>query len=385
MQRIFLDNNSTTRPLPEVVDAVSAHSRESFANPGSRHAEGRVARRVLEDARDRIAAVLGAKPGEVVFTSGGTEAINLAILGLAPENPGTILLTAGEHSATREACRELERLGWRLCFLEIDAEGRILEDGLKSVPWNEIKLATVILAHNETGVVQDISQPAAVCQTHRVPLHVDGVQAVGKMALNFRELNVAALSLAAHKFHGPRGIGALLLREGTTLHPRQLGGHQESGRRAGTESVALAAGMAVALERWQVERQHWAAKLRQLRDRLEQGLASRCAPIVINGSRECRLPNTLSVAFPGTDGEALLVALDLAGVACSLGSTCASGSTEPAPVLLAMGRAPEIASSSVRFSVGIENTADEIDEAVNRIAQCVNRLRCPHIQTARYS
>src|SRR3984957_6026601 len=315
MQRIFLDNNSTTRPLPDVIDAISAHSRASFANPGSRHAEGRVARRALEDARERIAAVLGAKPGEVIFTSGGTEAINLAILGLAKDSPGTILLTPGEHSATREACRELERQGWRPCFVEIDSEGRILLDRLDGLPWNEIKLATVILAHNETGVVQDIAPLALRCEAYGVPLHVDGVQAVGKMAVNFCELNVAALSLAAHKFHGPLGIGALLLREGTRLRPRQFGGHQESDRRAGTESVALVVGMAAALERWQLEREPWTEQLRHLRDQLELGLASRCAPVVVNGSREFRLPNTLSEAFPGVDGEALLVALDLAGVA----------------------------------------------------------------------
>jgi cysteine desulfurase len=385
MQRIFLDNNSTTRPLSEVIDATSIHSRTSFANPGSRHAEGRVARRALEDARERIAAVLGAKPGEVIFTSGGTEAVNLAILGLAAENPGTILLTPGEHSATRQACREHERRGWRSCFLEIDADGRIVDESLASLPWHEIKLATVLLAHNETGVIQDVSRLAGLCQTRGVPFHLDAVQAVGKISLDFHALNVAALSLAAHKFHGPRGIGALLLRQGTTLRPRQLGGHQEADRRAGTESVALAVGMAIALERWQVERQQWAAKLARLRDRLEEGLANRCTPVVINGSREFRLPNTLSVAFPGLDGEALLVALDLAGIACSLGSACASGSTEPAPVLLAMGRAPEIASSSVRFSIGIENTLEEIDEAINRVAQCVSRLRSLPVHTALHS
>jgi cysteine desulfurase len=382
MQRIFLDHNSTTRPLPEVIDAISVHSRASFANPGSRHAEGRVARRALEDARERIAAVLRAKPGEVIFTSGGTEAINLAILGLAQASPGTILLTPGEHSAALEACRELERQGWRLCLVEIDSDGRIILDRLEGLPWDDIKLATVILAHNETGVVQEISPLATRCQAHGVPLHVDGVQAVGKMAVDFQRLHVAALSLGAHKFHGPPGIGALLLREGTRLRPRQFGGHQESDRRAGTESVALAVGMAAALERWQLEREQWTAKLRRLRDQLEDGLTSGCAPLVVNASREFRLPNTLSVGFPGVDGEALLVALDLAGIACSLGSACASGSTEPSPVLLAMGLSPEIASSSVRFSVGIENTSEEIDEATRRIAQCVSRLRHSHVQTA---
>jgi cysteine desulfurase len=375
MQRIFLDHNSTTRPLPAVIDAMSVHARESFANPGSRHAEGRIARRALEDARERIAAILGAQPGEVIFTSGGTESINLAILGLAPDNPGTLLLTAGEHPATREACRPLQRRGWRLCLLEINSEGRLVEEKLDDLPWSDIKLATLILAHNETGVLQDAGPLAARCERLGVPLHLDAVQAVGKVPVHFHDLKAAALSLGAHKFHGPRGIGAMLLREGTALRPRQLGGHQEADRRAGTEPVALAVGMAVALERWQNERESREVKLRELRDRLEKGLETSCEPAVVNGSRRHRLANTLNIAFPGVDGEALLVALDLAGIACSLGSTCASGSTEPAPVLLAMGCPPEISSSSVRFSLSIENTLGEIDDAVSRIARCVGRLR----------
>jgi len=382
MQRIFLDHNSTTRPLPEVLDALSAHSRESFANPGSRHAEGRVARRALEDARERIANVLGANPGEVIFTSGGTESINLAILGLAKDTAGTFLLTAGEHPATREACRHLERRGGTLRFLDVDSEGRLVEDRLDEIPWNRLDLVTVILAHNETGVLQDLDPLADRCLRFGVTLHIDAVQAVGKIPVNFHKLRAAALSLAAHKFHGPRGIGALLLREGVVLSPRQFGGHQEAGRRAGTESVALAVGMAVALERWQTERQIWDARLRELRDRLEEGLETACEPAVVNGSRRHRLSNTLNIAFPGVDGEALLVALDLAGIACSLGSTCASGSTEPAPALLAMGRPPEVVSSSLRFSLSFENTLEEIDEAVRRISNCVTRLRRTSVPAA---
>jgi cysteine desulfurase len=375
MQRIFLDHNSTTRPLPAVIDAVARVSRENFANAGSRHAEGRAARRALEDAREQIAAILGARPGEVIFTSGGTESINLAVLGLASEKPGTILLTPGEHPATREACRSLERRGWRLAFLDIDSAGRIIDERLNDLPWADLKLATVILAHNETGVIQDVGPLAARCNRFGIPLHLDAVQAVGKMPLNFRELDVTALSLAAHKFHGPAGIGALLVREGTEISPRQFGGHQESERRAGTETVALAVGMAVALEHWQRDRERQDAKLRELRDRLEAGLLSRCDPAVVNGSRQHRISNTLNIAFPGVNGEALLVALDLVGIACSLGTTCASGSTEPAPVLMAMGCPPEIASASVRFSLSDENTPAEIEEAVKRIAECVSRLR----------
>jgi cysteine desulfurase len=318
---------------------------------------------------------LGARPEEVIFTGGGTEAINLALFGLAAGPPGTILLTRGEHPATLQTCRQLEARGWTLRFLELDSEGRILAETLDDHPWPAIKLATVLLAHNETGVIQDIAPLEGRCRTFRIPLHLDAVEAVGKIGVDFHRLQATALSLAGHKFHGPRGIGALLLHAGTVLSPRQFGGHQEGERRAGTESVALAAGMAVGLERWHAMQEERTGRLEALRDRLQEGLEARCRPTLVNGRAARRLPNTLNIAFPGVDGEPLLVALDLCGVACSLGSTCASGSTEPHPVLLAMGRPAQIAKSSVRFSVAIENTFDEIDEAIARIADCVARLR----------
>jgi cysteine desulfurase len=383
MSRIFLDHNSTTRPLPEVVEAVARHSRESWANPGSRHAEGRIARRALEDAREKIAAILNANPKEVLFTSGGTEAINLAILGLAARRPATALLTAGEHPAVRQACGRLQERGWKLQFLDVDREGQIVAEQLEKLRWDEIGLATVILAHNETGVVQDVSPLAERCRQHGIALHVDAVQAVGKISVDFHKLGATALSFGAHKFHGPRGIGALLLREGATLRARQLGGHQEADLRAGTEPVALAVGMAVALEKWHSQQTQREAWIRGLRDRLEQGLQTACNPVVINGSIDRRLPNTLNIAFPGVEGDALFVALDLAGISCSLGSTCASGSTEPSPALVAMGCPPEVVASSVRFSLSFENTQDEIDDAVGRIAQIVRRLRFPGAHASR--
>jgi cysteine desulfurase len=428
---IYLDNNATTRPLPEVVDCMARHWRESFANPGSRHAAGRRARQVLESARDSIAAILGAHPDEVIFTSGGTESNNMAILGLTAGTSGTIALTAGEHPAVMEACRFLETKGWRLSILPMD------EDGLVNVPLppftrggkggsgevvsveaianqttarerqgephrrggpgdeatrpprpplmkggktsnvedDGVRLITLILAHNETGVIQDVRPIAAECMARGIPFHVDAVQAVGKIPVNFHDLGVTSLALGAHKFYGPRGIGALLLKRGAKLAPSAFGGHQESGRRPGTEVVPLIAGMAKALEMFHAEQEHRLTHTRKLRDLLEQRLASLCAPVVLNGSRERRLPNTLNLAFPGVDGEALLVALDLEGIACSLGSTCASGSAEPAPVLLAMNRPKEVWHSSVRFSVGIENTQEEIELAAATIAAVVNRLR----------
>jgi cysteine desulfurase len=393
VSRIYLDNNATTRPWPEVIETVAYHLQHSFANPGSRHAEGRQARKVLESSRESIATILGAQPDEVIFTSGGTEASNLALFGAANSlTPGTIALTAGEHPATVETCKSLRSRGWELAILPVDRGGRLLplECGESAPLWSEskeskasgtntahakIKIATVILAHNETGVIQDVGPLAKTCHAANVFLHIDAVQAVGKMEVHFAELGATSLAFGAHKFHGPRGIGGLLLKQGVQLAPFEFGGHQESGRRPGTEMVALAAGMAKALEIWHRERDERTARLKGLRDRLEAGLLDRCPWAVINGSREHRLPNTLNIAFPGLDGEAILVNLDLAGVACSLGSTCASGSAEPAPALVAMGVPPEVYKASVRFTVGLENTLAEMDDAVERIARVIARLR----------
>jgi cysteine desulfurase len=376
VQPIFLDNNATTRPWPEVVETVSRHMAGSFANPGSRHSLGRTARRVLEDARESMAAILGANPKEILFTSGGTESINAAILGLTGGKPGRLARTQGEHPATRECCDRLEKLhGWKQIILKVNPEGRLLSNQFENLSWNELRLVTVILAHNETGVIQDLGPLSERCQKHSVPLHVDAVQAVGKIPVNFQELGATALSLGAHKFHGPRGIGALLLRKGVELSPWLFGGHQEQGRRPGTEPVALIAGMAKALEIWHADQDRRTARVKDLRDRLQQGLEKTCGRVVINGSLEHRLPNTLNISFPGLDGEALLVALDLEGIACSLGSTCASGSTEPAPSLVAMGLSEEIYRSAVRFSLAFDNTEEEITEAIPRIAAVVKRLR----------
>ena len=377
--RIYLDHNATTRPWPEVVETVAHHLQHSYANPGSRHAEGRQARKVLESSREAIALILGAQPEEVVFTSGGTEASNLALFGAASLlAPGTIALTAGEHPATMEASKSLKPRGWKLTVLPVDRDGRLrpLECSESSPLWSDdIKLATVILAHNETGVIQDVRPLTALCRERGVFCHIDAVQAVGKIEVNFAELGATSLAFGAHKFHGPRGIGGLLLKTGVTLAPFEFGGHQESGRRPGTEMVALAAGMAKALELWHRERHERTAKIGKLRDQLEAGLLDRCPWAVVNGSREHRLPNTLNIAFPGLDGESILVNLDLEGIACSLGSTCASGSAEPAPALVAMGAPPEVYKASVRFTVGLENTLDEMNDAAQRIGRVIARLR----------
>lgn len=372
---IYLDNNATTPVHPEVVEVVARCLRDAFANPGSRHVAGRRARVVLEDSRETIARILGADPGEVIFTSGGTESINQALFGLTSGPPGVIVLTAGEHPATIETGRVLLQRGFRFHTLPVDSQGRLQPASFVDIPWPAVRLVTVILAHNETGVIQDVSPLAELCRQHRVPLHLDAVQAVGKIPVHFGQLGATALSLGAHKFQGPRGIGALLVRRGVKLTPWMFGGHQEQDRRPGTEAVPLIAGMARALEIWDAEQTERTARMTHLRDALEAGLQRLCPPVVVNGAGATRLPNTLNISFLGCDGEALLVALDLLQVCCSLGSTCASGAAEPAPSLVAMGCPPEVYRSAVRFSVGSETTAAEINEALQRIERVVSQAR----------
>ena len=373
--RIYLDNNATTRPFPEVVETIAHHLQHSYANPGSRHVEGQFARKALESAREGIADLLGAEPDEVVFTSGGTESTNMALFGASRCEPGIIALTAGEHPATVESCRELEKRGWKLLFLEVDEDGLLKTDALSELPWREIRIVSVILAHNETGVIQDLSVLSQLCQEYQVFLHVDAVQAVGKIPVRFDELAASALSFGAHKFHGPRGIGGLLLRRGVQLAPTAFGGHQESGKRPGTEVTALASGMLRAMQICLDGLDERTQQIVALRDRLQNGLLQGYESASVNGSIEHRLPNTLNIAFPGIDGEVMLVNLDLHGISCSLGSTCASGSAEPAPVLLAMNRPEEVYNSSLRFSVSIDNTIEGIDAAIERILTAAHRLR----------
>ncbi len=375
---LYLDNNATTQPLPEVLETMDRVSREAFANSGSRHSAGRAARRVLEDSRETVARVLDAEPDEVVFTSGGTESINLALSGLA-RGTGTIVTGPGEHPATAETVATLVTRGWSHRTLAVDGDGRLLEAAEPLSQWDKpagsLKLVSLLLAHNETGVIQDVRPMGDRCNAGGIPTHLDAVQAVGKIPVSFRSLGVTTLSFGAHKFHGPRGVGGLLVRRGVRLIPLHHGGHQEAGRRPGTEPVALIAGMAKALELWECTAVERTGRMRSARDRLEAGLAEACPPIVVHGSRASRLPNTASVAFPGVDGEALLAALDLEGVACSLGSTCASGSSEPAPILLAMGVPDDVALATIRLSVSFKTSDGEIDDAISRIARVVQRLR----------
>lgn len=367
---IYLDNNATTRPLPEVLETVARVSDEAFANPGSQHQLGRKARRTLEASRESIAAILNAEPDELIFTSGGTESINLALLGLA-RGSGTLLTGPGEHPATRQTAAVLAQRGWKLREFKIDDNGRFTATDQAIDDPMPPRLVSCLLAHNETGVIQNLAPLISHYNAAGIPTHVDAVQAVGKIPISFHQLGATALSFGAHKFNGPRGIGGLIVRRGVKLAPLHFGGHQENGFRPGTEPVALIAGMARAIELWHDNAEARTAAMQSARDQLEQELKHRCPNIKIHGQHAKRLPNTSDIAFPGLNGEALLVALDLAGIACSLGSTCASGSAEPAPILLAMGVPRDIALATIRFSVGWDTTSEIIQQAASLIATTV--------------
>jgi cysteine desulfurase len=392
METIYLDHNATTPTRPEVLEAMDRCGAAAYANPASQHRPGQQARRALEDAREAIAEILDAdlappRRDRLIFTSGGTEANNLALLGIAkaadtPTRNATssaaaprIIIAAGEHQSIIESAEHLLEQGWRLDTLGLTAQGVVRIGQLPPLLEVDLpRLVSVQLGNHETGVLQPVAEIAEICNRAGVPLHTDAVQVVGKLPVSFRTLNVAAMSIAAHKFQGPPGIGALILRDGLPLEPLMFGGHQQDGLRPGTESVPLAVGMATALGLWQKEQDEHTGRLTALRDRLETGLRSALPSTVVHGTGASRLPQTSSVAFPGIDGEVLRMALDLGGVACSVGSACSSGSTELSPTLRAMDLPNALVSSSLRFSLGATTTESEIDEAIRRIAHVCREL-----------
>jgi len=377
---IYLDHNATTPLDPEVFEAMRPHWLAG-GNPESRHSAGRGARRALERSRESIARILGAFPDEVVFTSGGTEANNLAIFGItSQESEGDSHLVSSpiEHPAVAEVVAHLERDGFAVDRGKVDPEGRADARAMAGLIRPSTRLATLILANNETGAIQPVAELANLAGQQGVPVHTDAVQAVGRIPVDFHKLGVATLASSAHKFHGPGGVGLLLVRKGVKLVPRTFGGGQQGGRRPGTPTVALAVGLAKALELWQGEADRRIARWSSLIGRLESGLIARLGPdrVIRNGPGDLafRLPQTLNVGFPGLDGDALLMQLDLAGVAVSLGSACASGASTPSPTLVAMGVPGDRLRASVRFSLGASTDEAEVDEALARVVAVVERI-----------
>lgn len=373
MTTIYLDNNATTPLLPAVWEAMRPFFIETFGNPASAHVVGRRARQALEDAREHVAELLGAFPDEVIFTSGATEANNLALFGLAGSSPAHLITSPIEHPSVAEPCRRLEQLGFAVDYLPVNREGIVQPDALRELLRPDTRLVSVMLANNETGAVQPIADLATARQS--VLFHCDAVQAIGKLRVHFHELGMDALTFSAHKFHGPKGIGALVLRRGVRLPSQFHGGHQQRGLRPGTEPVALVVGLATALDLAERERDQRLAHVLRLRQRFLDQLRREAAPVILNGPETDGVPHTLNLSFPGCAADVMLMSLDLAGIACSTGSACSSGSLLPSPVLRAMGVPDDVLGSAMRFSLSPLLTETEVEEAARRIVEVASQLR----------
>jgi cysteine desulfurase len=364
MTRIYLDNNATTAIHPDVLRVLETSLREVFGNASSIHREGQAARHVIEDARESVARLIGATPRELVFTSGGTESNNAAIFGAIAAG-GHVVTSAIEHPSVAEAVRTLEQRGHAVTRVSPWRSGLVDAQAVIGAIGPETKLVTVMMANNETGVVQPVGEIGQVCRERGVHFHVDAVQAAGKVEVNVESIACDTLAISAHKMHAPKGIGALYVRRGLAMNAHIVGGAQERRRRAGTENVPLAAafGAAAALP-------PPTAEIAALRDRFERRVEG-----TINGAAVARIPNTSNITFDNVDGEGLVIALDLSGVAVSTGSACSSGRVEPSAVLLAMGLTPDEAKSTVRFSLSRFTTEEEVDRVAELLRELVPRCR----------
>jgi cysteine desulfurase len=378
MEKIYFDHNATTQMHPMVLEAMLPYLREQYGNPSSLHWLGQAARRALDRAREQVADLINAFPDEIVFTSGGTEADNQALIGIsdyfgAPYN--RIITTSIEHQAVLSTCRHLEEKGFRLDFLPVDREGRIDLKQLEELLDDEVILISIMFANNEVGTVQPIVEAAAIARERGILFHTDAVQAGGKIPIDVCELGVDLLSLSGHKINGPKGSGALFVSRGMQAPVLLRGGHHERQRRAGTENVPAIVGFGEACRLAKRDLVENSRKMTLLRDRFEEGILRSVPEVLINSCCAQRLPNTVNVSFSGVDAQLLAMNLDLMGVAVSTGSACQAESREPSYVLLAMGRDHDEASNCLRFSFGPENTADEADQVVAILAKLVGELR----------
>ena len=376
--RAYLDHNATTPVAAEVADAMHEAVRGCFGNASSIHAFGQAAKAALDDARSAVAALLGARPNDVIFTGSGTEADNLAIRGVAEASPTAgrrhLIASAIEHEAVLNTLKALSKRGWTTTLLPVGDAGVVEPAALEAALTDDTALVSVMHANNEIGTLQPIAELAGIAHRRGAVFHTDAVQTAGKLPLDVGALGVDLLSISAHKFNGPKGVGALWIRRGMRLVAPTTGGRQERNRRAGTENVPAIVGLGVAARLAAAKLSREAARLRTLRDRLESSLLDRVPDTAVNGGGE-RVPNTTNISFHGVEAEALLIALDLEGIAVSTGSACSSGTLEPSHVLRAMGLTPRRAQSSIRFSLGLGNTDDEIDRLVGVLPPLVARLR----------
>ncbi len=374
--RIYLDNNATTRPYPEVVQAVTTQLSEDFGNASSVHSAGRRARRAMEEAREAVARLIGAERTEIVFTSGGTESNNMALFGIASAQKARgdhIITLKTEHSSILEVCRRLEAIGVRVTYLPVDSKGLVDTAALRRALNPRTILISVAWANNETGVIQPIGDIAQIAKKNNILLHTDAVQAAGRVPLNVAAKQVDLLSLSAHKFHGLKGTGALYVRRGVQSDPLLRGGGQEDSLRSGTENVAGIVGTGIAAAIALRELDAMLPRLRKLRDMLYEDLKEKIPQVAINGHPSRRLPNTLNLCFQDISGEEIAAFLDREGICVSTGSACAAGEPEPSHVLVAMGLSEEQARSSVRFSLGRDTTAEDIQRTVQAVTAIVRR------------
>lgn len=383
MRRVYLDNNATTPLAPEVFEAMKPYWLEDYGNASSIHWYGQRAKAAMETAREQVARLLNARPGEIVFTSGGTEADNAALVGVveaARAETKHIITTAIEHHAVLHTAQALEKRGVSVTYVRVGSSGVVDPADVARAIRPETVLISVIHANNELGTIQPLEEIGRLARQHDIWFHTDAVQAVGKIPVDVEKLDVDLLSLSAHKLYGPKGVGALYIRKGTILRPLLHGGHHERDRRPGTENVPGIVGLGKAAELAQGLMAEDATRLANLRDRLEESLLSRVPLVTVNGDRQRRLPATSNLSFAFIEGEGFVIAMDLRGIACSTGAACSSGSLEPSHVLSAIGKTPEQARASIRFSLGRFNTPEDIDYALEIVPVVAEQLRAvsPH-------
>ena len=378
MQQVYLDNNATTPLDPLVFKAMKPHYMEDFGNASSIHTYGQKANSAVENARRQVSELIGARPNEIVFTSGGTEADNTALRGVLTHHRarGNHIITAvTEHSAVLQTCEQLEKENFRVTYLPVDREGMISLDRLEKAIDEETLLISIMHANSEIGVIQPIQEMAALAREKKVLFHTDAVQTVAKIPVNVKDLGVDLLSLSAHKFHGPKGVGAFYIRSGVKMDPLLFGGSHERSRRAGTVNVPGIVGLGRSAELAREGLKELDTRVKALRDRLEKGILEHISGTAVNGSRTHRIPHLTNISFRAIEGEALLISLDFQGVAVSTGSACSSGTVEPSHVLTALGGNRKLHKSAIRFSVSRMNSGEEIDYVLGILPEIVERMR----------
>jgi cysteine desulfurase len=378
MRKVYLDNNATTRMREEVLEAMLPFYKDVYGNASSIHQFGRPARKAIDEARAGVAELLGAaSPEEIIFTSGGTESDNFAIRGVAQAlkaKGNHIITTAIEHHAVLNTCKSLEKEGYKVTYLGVDKYGVINLEELKRSITDKTVLITIMYANNEVGTIEPITEIGKIAKEKGVYFHTDAVQAVGKLDLKVKDMNIDLLSMSGHKIYGPKGVGIIYIKKGTKIVPQLLGGHHEMGKRAGTENVAGIVGLSEAAR---LAKRDMAdeARIKELRDYLYKGITSNIEEIHLNGHPEKRLPNTLNISFTYLEGESIILNLDMEGIAASTGSACTSGTLEPSHVLTAMGLDPVNTQGSVRFSLGRDNTKEDMDYVIGVLPPIIKKLR----------